>query len=80
MQTNLMHENMSTYIGWEQYNNTNVGPHKWFLKMSHFISKRLFKILFLQYKPMKEQRNKFSSGERFRPGLPSACYADIFVS
>jgi len=24
MQTNLMHENMSTYKGWEQYNNTNM--------------------------------------------------------
>jgi len=47
MQTNLMPENMSMYKGWEQYNNTKVGPHKWLLKMSHFISKSLFKVLFV---------------------------------
>jgi hypothetical protein len=38
---------MLTYIGQEQYNNTKVGPHKWFLKMAYFISKSLIKILFV---------------------------------
>jgi hypothetical protein len=41
-----MQENMSTKMGWEQYNNTNMAAHKWFLKFSNFISKSLFKILF----------------------------------
>jgi hypothetical protein len=48
--------------------------------MSYFISKSLFKVLFLSTNRVKDQLSKFSSGERFGPGVPSACYAQIYLS
>jgi hypothetical protein len=43
-----MQENIPTYKGCRQYNNTNIGVHKWFLQF-YFISRPAVS----KYKPSK---------------------------
>jgi hypothetical protein len=71
MQTHLMQENMPTYKGCEQYNKTNMVS---IYDFSDFhISLPKLKLLFQNTNREKDHVSKFSSGMRFRQGVPSAC-------